>query len=125
MTPLGRMIRDRMDELGIVHQREAALASGVNKDTVNRLLTGQMHGPPKEDTLRRIAAWTGRPIQDVREAAGRPRGEAAPFVLPDYFHELNALDRDAVLSFARSLHTRSTTCTHHRDDGNPSNTTNG
>jgi transcriptional regulator with XRE-family HTH domain len=116
---LGRMLRDRMDELGIVHGREAALACGVNKDTINGLISGRLRGVPREDTLRRISAWTKVPIQDVREAAGRPRGEAEPFVPPDFFHELSQAERDAVVAMGRAFHDRHPVCEPVRDDIDP------
>lgn len=107
MTPLQRLIQAKMtqegDATGPISVREAALRSKIDHNTLGRLLNGTVTNP-HPDNIQRLADWLGISITRVREAAGRPPGEVAPFPVPAWLDELGPESRKALLAFARVLH---------------------
>jgi transcriptional regulator with XRE-family HTH domain len=94
-------LRQRMDELGISSIRALAARVGISPETARRLLTRSK--TPDEQTLRKIAEGLPAPIQRLRELAGRPPGEASPFVLPPVADQLNERERDVILQMVFAL----------------------
>lgn len=94
-------LRKRMQEKDIRSLRELARISGIGPQTASRLLAGE--GIPDEVTLRRVADALVVPLPQLRELAGRPRGELTPFVLPARADQLSEGQRAVVLSVVDAL----------------------
>lgn len=96
------LVRSRMDDLDVRSGREMARRCGLSKDTATSILSGRRPSP-SEATLRKLADGLGLPIQALRQAAGRARGERVPFVVPGWWDSLALEQRDVLYRMALAL----------------------
>lgn len=107
-TTLARLLRARMDDLGITSVRGLARRAGIGNETARRLFTPGRQ--PAETTLQRLADnLEGLSLTDLRRVTGRPTGGYGPFVLPAEADQLDPHQRHVVLAMVRALlHTHTT-----------------
>ncbi len=102
VSSLAEVVRNRMDVLGIDSGRELSRRCGLGKDTAMSVLAGRRLSP-SEATLQKLANGLALPIQQLRLAAGRPRGERTPFVVPTAWDGLTLPQRDLLYRTAAAL----------------------
>ena len=82
--------------------RDLAKRAGVSRGTVDNYRNGVVV-KPTEDVLQAFHALLGVPIQDLRLAAGLPRGEAEPYKAPAEANLLDDRQRNALDELIRSI----------------------
>ncbi len=70
LSPLGRFIRKRMRELGIRHQKDVAEFIGMTEGGFTDLLYEEGR-KPRDETLKRLAAYLQVPLANVHAVLGR------------------------------------------------------
>lgn len=98
VSDLADLIRETVPDWS---NRRIADAVGVSPESVNRIMKGK--GDPSPDTLDKIAHALKLPVERVREAAGQPRGEAAPYTPPSEANLLDDRQRRAIDELIRSF----------------------
>ncbi len=101
-TSLAELVANRMPAMGIESGRELAVRCGMGKDTALSILAGRRPSPT-EPTLRKLADGLALPIQVVRQAAGRSRGERTPFVAPKAWDGLPSAHRELLYRMGSAL----------------------
>lgn len=105
MTELTRLLRDAVGARTIDEVvRDLAVAGyPLGRNTVARFLRGD-HGPrPSEKVLVSFAETFAVDVRDLREAAGRPRGELGTYEPPDEASSLTQPQRDAVDQLIKAI----------------------
>lgn len=82
--------------------RYLAKRAGISRGTVDNYRNGVVV-KPTEEVLQAFHALLGVPIQDLRVAAGLPRGEAEPYEAPAEANLLDDRQRNAVDELIRSI----------------------
>ncbi|MGX9296083.1 helix-turn-helix domain-containing protein [Tsukamurella paurometabola] len=98
MSDLADLIRAKVPEKS---NRQIAKAVGVAPGTIDGIMRGDR--APGLDTLDKIAHALKIPIEQLREAAGQPRGEAAPYSPPPEANLLNDPQRRALDELIKSI----------------------
>lgn len=81
--------------------RQIAEKAGVRAGTVDRIMNGV--GTPKVETLDKIAHALAIPVQEIREAAGRPPGQRSVYTAPPESRLLDSRQRRALDELVRSF----------------------
>jgi hypothetical protein len=100
---LAGYIQARMHELGIDSIRALSRRTGLSVMACSRLKNGDYHRAPDEQTLQVVSSTLGLPLTELRRLAGRPSGERGPFRLPAEFDQLNAKQREVIITVGRAL----------------------
>ncbi len=104
MTPIQRLIVNRLAELDLSYRRAAAKSSGlISSATLNAIATGRRAGLPNESTMKGIALALDLPVAKVRETFGLSGGEVVEFRLPKQANHLTPAERKAVLAMVNAL----------------------
>jgi hypothetical protein len=98
---LGHANHERLSARSIARRANAAGFS-LNHDTAARYLRGD-HGRPDEATLVAFATVLGIPIAALREAAGLPYEQTAPYTPPAEASRLTRRQRKAVDEIIRAM----------------------
>lgn len=98
---LAELLHIEMARRGLGSTRELATAVEVSQGTAYRLLYQPRR--PTEDTLKKLARFTGWDLPSIRELANRPRGESTPFHWPHEFDQLSTAERDVVTAVGWAL----------------------
>ncbi|UQX87982.1 hypothetical protein M6D93_17005 [Jatrophihabitans telluris] len=85
-----------------VSRKAQSLGFTLNHDTAARYLRGD-HGRPDEPTLQAFSAALEIPLTRLREAAGLPSEQTAPYVPPTEASRLNRRQRKAVDEIIRAM----------------------
>jgi len=94
---LAQLIRSSLAEADIDFRTAAGRTEGlISPSNLNRYATGKASNP-SSSTLLGISIATGRPLDEVRAAAGVPV-TPGPFELPDRAHRLTVRERQAVIT---------------------------
>jgi transcriptional regulator with XRE-family HTH domain len=105
-TELGRLIADRLNELGLSYRSAADRSGGaVSHATLNALVLGRGNVSRRlnDRTLVGIATALDLPLSDVRAAAGVTADEPMEFVLPPAAARLSSRGRAAILAMLAAL----------------------
>lgn len=106
MTALSDFLNDHKGEDFNVDARVAAAAKdghAIDRATVFKVLNGDHARNPREATLAALAAVFELDVRDVREAAGKPRGELGEWKPTSESARLNQEQRDALDLLIKSI----------------------
>jgi transcriptional regulator with XRE-family HTH domain len=98
MTPIGRRIRQRREELDL-QQGELAELAGVNKGTVNAIEMG--HRRPSPGTLEKLAPHLNWTLRELLDPTSSQPAETATHAAPV---ELSEAIREAVIDLIEDIH---------------------
>ncbi|WP_166741785.1 helix-turn-helix domain-containing protein [Cumulibacter soli] len=104
MTRLSERLQQANAERQLTVRQIADIGGdGVDKSTISRYLRGQHPASPRDDVLQTFSKALGVPVQELRELAGRPGGEAAPYKPPPEVNQLTAVQRRALDGIIRAM----------------------
>lgn len=83
--------------------KAASAGHKIDRATVARYVSGQGAKRPPEGVLRALAAGLDLDVRDLRELAGKPRGELGPYVPVDEAAQLNESQRRAIDALIKSI----------------------
>lgn len=98
---LAELLHIELARHGKYSTRHLADETGLSQGTARRLLYAPRK--PTEDTLKKLAGFTGWDLPSLRELAEQPRGEPAPFHWPHEFDQLSTAERDVVTAVGWAL----------------------
>lgn len=98
MSDLADLIRSHAPDLS---NRQIADRAGLRAGTVDRIMNRVGH--PKVETVDKLAHALKIPVEQAREAAGKPRGESAQYVPPAESRLLDDRQRRALDELIRSF----------------------
>lgn len=98
MSDLADLIRSKAPDLS---NRQIAERAGLRPGTVDRVMNGV--GQPKVETVDKIAQALKIPVEQAREAAGKPRGSSELYVPPAEARLLDERQRLALDELIRSV----------------------
>lgn len=98
VSDLADLIRETVPDWS---NRRIAKVADVAPGTIDGIMRGDR--TPAVDTLDKIAHALKLPVERVREAAGQPRGEAAPYTPPSEANLLDDRQRRAIDELIRSF----------------------
>lgn len=108
MTPLSELLRaakgdSSVDSLIAAAEKRGVEVSRTARANIYKALAGNHAKNPTDRVLTLWADVFRLNVQDLREAAGRPRGERGPWVPPSEANQLNDEQRDALAALIKAI----------------------
>lgn len=108
MTPLARLLLDAkgdrsVDSLIAEAERRGVTVNPTARATVYKALKGDHAKNPREETVQLFASVFALDLRDVRQAAGKPRGELGRWVPTNEAHRLDQEQRDALDALIKAI----------------------
>lgn len=103
MTPLQKLVIERLELLGLSTRGAAARANGLlSHTTINRIANGESAGPWSQKTLRGLSLALDLPLSEIEKAADVPVG-GTRFKVPSEWDRLTGPERAAVTAMVNAL----------------------
>lgn len=101
MSALSELIRKSLP--ADTSHRQLAARSELSRATIDNYVKGSHPERPTDEVLNAFSSLLGISLPELREAAGRPRGERQPYAPPTEANMMSRRQRTAVTELIRSF----------------------